>query len=1126
MGKNKVKKRIESFDLVAKKLTESRDIKKDLYIVKNNYSVDFINRNFKKLTKVKSIEKAILGNLVVDNYSDFYNEDLAISSNIKKELLWLANTLLCCNVLLNEFIELRNSFYGNLLLSEKQKALNDLNLIESKFGKSVWLIQNRIGWHGHFEGVEEQKKYSSMIYDDPSTPQSLEFSVKQFSLREIPSLSTKRYDSSISNLANELELAKVTYGPAYLRYFLNFFGCSSHSELEEIIAGLIELPIVDRYTHFLRVVQYVISSGYSGVSEKELLKLVSIVNNEISDYYLDNIFAHENSPKQQELLPFDYYTVGNYESAIDACEWSISNNVLRTELYEIYVKSSYLLGRRSIDYMDGTLCNKIMNDMLTILVEDENKSALSQESIFKLSYVFSSDLLFFPIFYFAKSGRKHLNSQQEKYMSCLASLSPAQLNPKRLISACSYEKLTKGDTGITIEFLLAYKSRNLEHFQSLDVSKERKEFYFAKLLYEDEQYDESLNEFRSLCNRANALVSKPSIFFITKILLKLNRLSECLDFSGETLCCDKTKHLKVPLAEILDTVTGSDDHEVYKNINLVFLYYFYAKNIGSERNEEFCDAYDEFMYSHQLSYPLDILQDETFSDSEKIFFLKNISTPNIIDVSENYKSNDDVISDRIQICYALMDIDSDNSEQYDNEVTYLIEKIILEKSMVKISEGRVHVDTEGIKNNLAQNIREKLITFNSIKGKSEIEKKYVDHSDTGEEFILPTDESGLLIVNTLEEVRDEFCTNNEYGLDGNISLEIRHGHVSAQLRCPFEKSFLVTEKDENNKYVKNEYWFQKYPIIKYEILEEVDACLQRFSQNIDDLIEEVRSDWLKVDPYQGSFYIDFTDVDLIALQKKLLSGPDEFEVLDFIIESLWIKTEYNLEEIKSRLTNELLLSIEALISDLLVAIKEAKRGIYLQDLEDSILNAKNEIHTSVDEICKWFNRSKRNETPDFELMLPIRLSIDTLSSIYGLELESFIVNEATTRSPIAGEYLNDFVMIYITLLRNAIKHSRVAGRSKITISVETNNDFATVKLSNKILLDEQRVAEVEKLKAIEEVLLTRKYYDVVNKEGKTGLYKVDKILNTKLKGGHQLDFGIVEDLFTVQIHFDLKGVYS
>src|SRR5450759_2813643 len=74
------------------------------------------------------------------------------------EVIWTICRCLQFSNELKEFLQLREEYERSLLLDLKDRCYEILDLVEKKFGYSVWLLQNKLAAAQYWEGIEETRK--------------------------------------------------------------------------------------------------------------------------------------------------------------------------------------------------------------------------------------------------------------------------------------------------------------------------------------------------------------------------------------------------------------------------------------------------------------------------------------------------------------------------------------------------------------------------------------------------------------------------------------------------------------------------------------------------------------------------------------------------------------------------------------------------------------------------------------------------------------------------------------------------------------------------------------------------------------------------------------------------------
>ena len=134
-----------------------------------------------------------------------------------------------------------------------------------------------------------------------------------------------------------------------------------------------------------------------------------------------------------------------------------------------------------------------------------------------------------------------------------------------------------------------------------------------------------------------------------------------------------------------------------------------------------------------------------------------------------------------------------------------------------------------------------------------------------------------------------FFLHENFGLDKNLSTEIRHGFFSNYMRSILQERSLITEIGDDDQYASNEYWKNQYLIVHDDILEAVDIKLKEFSSGFNELIYRVE-EWMHIriliEQTNRVFFYPFRVEDSQVIQEKLDVSNDPEEIGLYIFDLL------------------------------------------------------------------------------------------------------------------------------------------------------------------------------------------------------------------------------------------------
>ena len=157
-----------------------------------------------------------------------------------------------------------------------------------------------------------------------------------------------------------------------------------------------------------------------------------------------------------------------------------------------------------------------------------------------------------------------------------------------------------------------------------------------------------------------------------------------------------------------------------------------------------------------------------------------------------------------------------------------------------------------------------------------------------------------------KRVRDAFVSSDEYGLDSYLSMQIRHGSLSGALRGQFERSGLLTRRS-GNEYARNDQWCNLEDLTE-EQRNLIAYQLARFSANVDNIIDDVRKNWMQVcldERRSALFDYDF-DEEQLRIAYNAIGAPGDVDVfLQRVLDELIARTRHNLVNIRNKISRDL-----------------------------------------------------------------------------------------------------------------------------------------------------------------------------------------------------------------------------
>lgn len=385
----------------------------------------------------------------------------------------------------------------------------------------------------------------------------------------------------------------------------------------------------------------------------------------------------------------------------------------------------------------------------------------------------------------------------------------------------------------------------------------------------------------------------------------------------------------------------------------------------------------------------------------------------------------------------------------------------------------------------------------------------------------------VLYFKLVDAVINEFLFNNNYGLDSNLSVEFRHKQFETILWSPLKTLNLVTDIDKDSRFEDNYYWIDYYKILKPALRASINISLRHFSEDIVSLINEAEQDWCSLSDRESLFDFANSRHILSDLETSIELNSEPHSVVRGMLDILLLDLDEKLAGIREEVNVRLLSRFESAFDRLDASLSKSKGTTPLNDLEATVFSARSRVNESIDEICSWFNYSSKYESSDFEIGLPVKICNSFVRAMYQHRKFNFKFNEnGTAEKMFGGRYMFAFYRIFLTLFENAFNHSKLPSGLIIDLAVTHDNNRMMIVLKNNVSRSVNLTKTREILSEVQEKIRSKAYSSLVNREGRTGFYKIDKMLSVNISAKHSLSFKITDDyLFEVVIDLDVEGLY-
>jgi len=1072
---------------------------------------------------------------------------------IERELLWEALIISHWTERIRPFHSLRDQFSRAIAIGAYDEAGELLRYVHTRYGESLWLIENKINLYALSEGLEVQKAYAKQVSTNARNEALVRYFTSFYSDRAEKNLSAARYVASVNSLDANLRRDHRPQLAAYISYKLASAGSTGFTDPGSILRFESSSALLDRYDTFIKVCRFICADPAADVEIEAVRGALSVVHTSLDDPEMmrlrlvcgldDPIISPAD--QSQFIQALDLYTRGKYqESALLATE-IVQSCPERIDAYELLAKSSIRSAQPSFYTKPNSIQQRLVSNIPDVLTKSRPSHDAFAE-LRKIALQFSSlswaaALNGLLVRYYQTVDKPHFLWVSKSGGMCAAIDNPhwgglflMESTRESYFSSLHHRHPESPTIGL-MKAVELMDEVLLDSF-SLVIPSGRCTRYRARIYERNGRYVDAIAQYAMLMDSQDALERQAAILGQINACYQAGQLHKCLELMAGSYTAGEYYFVQFPIVEILDAISVSNDRTLRARIELPIIYDLYSRHVSKERDLARNEAYEDYLDSLAISFPSEI---EAYINDVNIrlvvHFLRHICIPSVMDTSINFTSSNEVEYERLKICQLLRKHDVDNDALYSEEIKEIAQRRVLSTAIREVEQSKVHVDVDGIRMAMDSSIRESFERYQAIAsscppGTGEVFITLGVDEANGYELSMPGDEVLNLLTVMYLEIRDKFISSNEYGLDGYLSVRIRHGTLVGQLRLPLEVPGLVCQRDnQKNEYQDNVRWMAVYVTAPDEIRSEINKSLKKFSREVDGLVSMLKDRWIQISTElknpDGLFKYTFS-VDMLRILQSMVANVTTHEVFfDTVIKFLWAQTEVNLEKVRTKITDSLIENFNQVFDKLQHDILAVHRRYLLTDLMDQISNARTAIQNELTLIASWFTRPKESSFADYEPILPINIGIEMLRNIYPARSLDPTVR-VSVKSKFAGHTLRSLVDIMFILLDNVVKHS---GLSELTpeteVSLQMDNDGLVELLVTNPIAKDQIDSHSKQVEEINARLQQGDVLKQISREGGTGLAKIAKILLVDLKGRHGLYIGIKNGQFVVSITLRAEGVF-
>jgi hypothetical protein len=1049
---------------------------------------------------------------------------------------------------INEFSKMESELLSCILFSNYDKAHMIADEIKSAHGFSMWWVSIKSALYDLEKNATKKQEFIQDVISTTENGSSyLKFIVKKIADRYDDAGFFYEKDESIRQLFKGLPSNIYEH----IIFRLSSFDYSRKYDYQSILDYEKNVSFIDAFKaiHILtidclyknteddKIIIQVIHDSLRGVVENELIDIILLSESSKSQVMQGDI--------QNDL--YANYIAGNYHHI---CSMVDDKPYLIKEFgaFLIFVKSSV----RCEHVSNFGFVSQISERLSDVLLRNKNHIS-SLDFLYSISLAFGDFKWFKELYILLR--KESISDDNHKRLSDLNQAISSTKTPFKMVTnsgSSESDMIPPNFVGDchdnTYKNIVAQESNFV-------FDEDRLKKYRAKYYFNNEQYESVVKQLEGNVASADILTGHELSKLLYDSYIKIGEIEKAAEFCGRkvienrnllslfntNLLCDIIKNNITKLSSIYVPIVLSIHTRFVNNLFIPvsrFSLENFLDKVGASSAEELINKKD------------------LFDEDSFCYFLEFVFIPDNMKLCLYFEDQEHIQSERLKVCKYLLSI-YPKSDTLLDEVKDIAKAQVLSIASKQVDSSRIYSDTTKIKSSLTGVVNELYDKFIKIKlndySSTEDEKNIstiINKLKDDEEITdlhralcimyvpnLVLNEKNDLFIKLLSKVRDEFV----YGVNGlntNLSTRIRHGLFPTTIRKAFVQESLITNQSSNNSnYNKNNYWLDKLLEGNENKLERVGAIFSDFSKDVESVIKEVNDEWFQIKilgpefkeivsgDYKSSALFDFSlsPFEAYYFQMYEASFISYQDFIRTVVDWLWRKTDYSLENVRKKIENDLRDKLITLTRDFQTSVNvEIHDHDVRVEFNDAINRSREALEYNLTAVTSWFKKSDIRLIEDFDF--------ETVIQIVKRTVEVQVNNNVNLTNRFIGKTLSPFVDIFYILLENAHSKSNLRQEDivvQIDCFVDENNCFIFEISNNCYPVSCLNLAN-SKLDAyrVEYDALTE-FIDKAQVEGNSGFIKIGKIITQDLALKHTCEFGYnLNDQFKVKLTFsDMDKVF-
>jgi hypothetical protein len=575
----------------------------------------------------------------------------------------------------------------------------------------------------------------------------------------------------------------------------------------------------------------------------------------------------------------------------------------------------------------------------------------------------------------------------------------------------------------------------------------------------------------------------------------------------------------LPIAEAVSQIDRPTVRRLADDLALPIVLDLYVRYISSDLEEDRAYACEDVLAARGVGTPFELGTRIGVEDEALLrYYLRFLAVPDIMESFTVFESTRDLEDERTRVLSLLIGLDPARAAAYEAEAKDITRNQAIQRGVRQVEQSKIYVDLLRLRKVLEAELQDDFVRYMSLPHLPLNESRdnlvealriALDRPSSNVLPEIPKDESSVLLVQMVDTAFRELTSNKEHGLDCYLSMRIRHGALSGQLRTPMERQRLITQVSADGvTYESNTIWLDRLSAGDHiDNASRLNDRMNQLSADYDQLVDMLARELVQIRSDEkplGLFHVTVRQLHVLDLMASVTRDTTFDEFLDALVGLFFVELNGQLARVRTEIEQAVKPAFLEIINSFEMDAFSIADAAIQPSLSGALATARVEVQQALDVVKDWFQLPQIERLHTFSMDELVLIGLQCVKALH-VDYHPDLTTAIGEITPILDP-LVIFTDIFVILFDNARVHSG-SGAPDLHVSITQADKTITIRVENTVSgpIHEDRVNKIEQIR---ERIESGSYVDSVAKEGGSGLIKLQRIVRS------------VDETATIQFGFE------